>query len=58
MEEIYTLPSPPLPSPVEIPNLLHTLLFKIPFETHSFPPAISNPLKGNIGIFYNFAFKF
>ena len=54
MEEIYT----PLPSPVEIPNLLHTLLFKIPFKTHSLPPAISNPLKGNIGIFYNFAFKF
>lgn len=48
----------PLPSPVEIPNLLHTLLFKIPFKTHSLPPAISNPLKGNIGIFYNFAFKF
>ena len=50
--------SPPLPSPVEIPNLLHTLLFKIIFKTHPLPRAISNPLKGNIGIFYNFAFKF
>ena len=54
-EEIYTSP---LPSPVEIPNLLCTLLFKILFKMHPLPPAISNPLKGNIGIFYNFAFKF
>lgn len=54
MEEIYTSP---LPSPVEIPNLLHTLLFKILFKMHPLPRAISNPLKGNIGIFYNFAFK-
>ena len=55
VEEIYTSP---LPSPVEIPSFLHTLLFKILFKMHPLPRAISNPLKGNIGIFYNFAFKF
>ena len=25
---------------------------------HPLPSAISNPLKGNIGIYYDFAFKF
>ena len=51
-EEIYTSP---LSSPVEIPNLPHTLLLKFSLRCI---PFLFNPLKGNIGIFYNFAFKF